>query len=301
MLMSVETMNQSTAKDLAGGYLLWMLSQDKKIGEQPTFDQELSKKIVQPLEEEAEVSGPRKPVKARKMATPLHKRTLTLDLTASAPAPSHCATLHEIHNLAGDPTTRSSLREAFAEPVTLPPTTSLLDDSTSPGLPPPRVCSPGPSVDLHNQEDLFLLPTPTSDKITLPDWFRFSKTTVVIGKGHLPKTTPGNVLLRQMVRDRLNDYQETNRRGRAVLVSEVYQEFQRLNPDGRCFGNFDDSSSTTSPQWCEAKEHSARDKIAASFRDCLSHLYKSSTQSKVAKRRIRKAEKSASRRTSSRK
>jgi len=145
--------------------------------------------------------------------------------------------------------------------------------------PPPRVCSP-------NLNEV----TPSSDTInkdTLPKWFQESKTTVVIGKGHLPRKTPGNLLLRQMVNDRIHDYQETNRRGRAVIVSDLYHQLERLNPDGRCFGNFDHMG-----QWEEAREHCARDKIAATFRDCLSHLYKSSTQSKVAKRRIRKAENS---------
>jgi len=129
------------------------------------------------------------------------------------------------------------------------------------------------------------LPMPSSDKIPLPQWFKESKTTVVIGKGHLPRKTPGNQLLRQMVGERLQAYREANRRGRAIIVSDIYSAFQNLNPDGRYFGNFTDDG-----EWCEAKEHSARDKIAATFRDFLSHLYKSSTKSKVAKRRKRKAE-----------
>jgi hypothetical protein len=158
-----------------------------------------------------------------------------------------------------------------------------------------RVCSPtppsppgSPSSNSRNTEETSSLPSlviPTSNKVPLPQWFKDSKTTVVIGKGHLPRRTPGNQLLRQMVRDRLEDYQQRNRRGRADIVSDIYASIQRLNPDGRYFGNF-----TLDGEWCEAKEHSARDKIAATFRDCLSHLYKSSTKSKVAKRRKRKAE-----------
>ena len=158
-----------------------------------------------------------------------------------------------------------------------------------------RVCSPtppsppgSPSSNSRNTEETLSLPAlviPTSNKVPLPQWFKDSKTTVVIGKGHLPRRTPGNQLLRQMIRDRVEDYQQRNRRGRADIVSDIYASIQRLNPDGRYFGNF-----TLDGEWCEAKEHSARDKIAATFRDCLSHLYKSSTKSKVAKRRKRKEE-----------
>jgi hypothetical protein len=62
-----------------------------------------------------------------------------------------------------------------------------------------------------------------------------------------------------------------------------------MNPEGKHFGNF-----TVDGEWQEAKEHAARDKIAATFRDCLSDFYKSSTKSKVAKRRTRKAAESHS-------
>jgi hypothetical protein len=158
---------------------------------------------------------------------------------------------------------------------------TLIDEK--PLAPAPRICSPTP----HEEPPTTYT---SSDTTSFPEWFRQSKTTVVIGKGHLPRKTPGNILLRQMVQDRINDYKDTNRRGRAAIVSEIYHNLERMNPTGRSFGNFDFRG-----DWCEARENSARDKIAASFRDCLSHLYKSSTQSKVAKRRTRKAEKSTSR------
>ncbi len=147
------------------------------------------------------------------------------------------------------------------------------------------ICSPSPPVSPLSES----IPTPSSNNDTkvdhLPLWFANSKTTVVIGKGHLPRKTPGNHLLRQLVRDRLQAYKESNRRGRAVIVSDIYKTIQSRNPDGRYFGNF-----SRAGKWEEAKEHSARDKIAATFRDSLSDLYKSSTKSKVAKRRKRKEE-----------
>jgi len=142
----------------------------------------------------------------------------------------------------------------------------------------PPICSPGPHEVVST--------TDNSAKPFLPKWFLESATTVVIGKGHLPRKTAGNILLRRMVQDRLRSYQDANRRGRAIIVSDIYQGFTCLNPKGRSFGNFDPTGN-----WLEAQEHSAREKIAATFRDCLSHLYKSSTQNKVAKRRTRKAEK----------
>lgn len=148
-------------------------------------------------------------------------------------------------------------------------------------VPSPLVTSSSPSEGSPLPDSL---PTPTSDKIPLPQWFTNSTTTVVIGKGHLPRKTPGNFLLRQLVRDHLQDYHESNRRGRATIVSTIYQTIRSMNPDGKNFGNF-----SLQGEWEEAKEHAARDKIAATFRDCLCDFYKSSTKSKVAKRRSRKA------------
>jgi hypothetical protein len=254
--MSIETLNPRTSNDLAAGYLLWMLSQGSKTREQPSrteglclSDKTLSFSTAVP----------------QCHTGPLHRRPqmveqedenqfLYRDTTGSLPRQQHVVADSEI------------FPSSIMSSIEIVPTSNV-----------PRVCSPGPHevVSTHN-----------SDKTFLPKWFKESTTTVVIGKGHLPRKTAGNIFLRRMVQNRLRDYQDTNRRGRAVIVSDIYHRLTCLNPKGRCFGNFDPMGI-----WVEAQEHSARDKIAATFRDCLSHLYKSSTQNKVAKRRTRKAEK----------
>mmetsp|Transcript_101453 Transcript_101453/g.293472 ORF Transcript_101453/g.293472 Transcript_101453/m.293472 type:complete len:256 (-) Transcript_101453:88-855(-) len=250
---------EHTPSDFAGGYMLWMMSKGKKL--QDSTEEDLLKIPVS--------STPSTPV--LKVPQPLHRRIVSEGPVSYQMTPEELVSSPLSHDAV-----RAALNQvqmSFTGPLT---PASLIDDEPPT---PPRACSPLPSP-----KDL---PQPSSSTITLPRWFKESTTTVVIGKGHLPRKTPGNLLLRQMVRDRLDDYQKTNRRGRATIVSDIYTTLQKQNPDGRCFGNFDPEG-----HWNEAKEPSARDKIAATFRDCLSHLYKSSTQSKVAKRRKRKAERS---------
>jgi hypothetical protein len=251
--MSIEALNPSTSNDLAAGYSLLMLSQETKIREQggPTLTQ-----------------GNQRP-------------SLSMALPPRHTGPLHrqpCTVEEDENQLLCRGTTGSLPRQqhAVAELEMISPPSVIRPIETPLGSP-PRVCSPGPYevVSTHN-----------SDKRCLPRWFQESTTTVVIGKGHLPRKTAGNILLRRMVQDRLRDYQERNRWGRAIIVSDIYHRLTCLNPEGQCFGNFDPMGN-----WVEAQGHSARDKIAATFRDCLSHLYKSSTQNKVAKRRTRNVEK----------
>jgi hypothetical protein len=260
--MSLEKLNERTSKDLAAGYLLWMLSQGKSVREQYVIPEMLLSERMGEWSASSLVSS----------IPPFLERSLCRIVITGEK--------NEI-NSSDQVTMRSPVLKSVStdsDGYHYSMTTVANKKPISP--PPPRICSPTPNEQLSMYT--------SDDKISLPKWFRESKAKVVIGKGHLPRKTPGNDLLRRMVHVRLGDYQNTNRRGRAVIVSEIYHSLAAMNPDGRCFGNFDAKGN-----WCEAREHSARDKIAASFRDCLSHLYKSSTQSKVAKRRTRKAEKSA--------
>ena len=255
--MSIEAPTPRTTNDLAAGYLLWMLSQGTKMREQESSHTER-----------------------------LYLSYRVPSISTAVP-PCHTGPLHRQPRMVEEEGENQFLyrgirgnlpleQHVVAQSKTLPSSIMSAIESRTTG-PTPRVCSPAPHevVSVDNSEKGFL-----------PKWFLESTSTVVIGKGHLPRKTAGNILLRHMVQDRLRDYQDTNRRGRAVIVSDIYQRLTCLNPKGRSFGNFDPMGN-----WVEAQEHSARDKIAATFRDCLSHLYKSSTQSKVAKRRTRKAEK----------
>lgn len=327
---AMPTMHQSlepTPRDVAGGYLLLMLSKGD-VKETPSKESaKASSQLQQQAIERLKQKERELPEKIRQReqielylelnagACPSIKYQSFLDFPRSKDPPAvaipntepatvlnspspliHQVTPDELHEDEeredGDQVVKAALGDVAAN--LRPFATSMNEGTTREQV---RVCSPSPpsppgspkySSGSSVEDEISSFPpllVPTSNKIRLPQWFKDSKTTVVIGKGHLPRTTPGNLLLRQMVRERLEDYKQRNRRGRADIVSEIYSTIQRRNPDGRYFGNF-----TPRGEWCEAKEHSARDKIAATFRDCLSHLYKSSTKSKVAKRRKQKVE-----------
>ena len=247
--MSIEAPTPRTTNDLAAGYLLWMLSQGTKMREQESSHTER-----------------------------LYLSYRVPSISTAVP-PCHTGPLHQQPRMVEEDGENQFLYRGIrgilpfqqhvgAQSKTFPSsiTMSAIESKTTGSL---------PFVSVDNSEKGFL-----------PKWFLESTSTVVIGKGHLPRKTAGNILLRQMVQDRLRDYEERNRRGRAIIVLDIYHRLRCLNPEGRSFGNFDPMGN-----WVEAQEHSAREKIAATFRDCLSHLYKSSTQNKVAKRRTRNAEK----------
>ena len=249
--MSTEAPLQSrTSNDLAAGYLLLMLSEEPKMREQESSHVER-----------------------------LYISSRAPSISTVVPPCCHTGPLHQQPRMVEEDGENQFLYRGIrgilpfqqhvgAQSKTFPSsiTMSAIESRTTGSL---------PFVSVDNSEKGFL-----------PKWFLESTSTVVIGKGHLPRKTAGNILLRQMVQDRLRDYEERNRRGRAIIVLDIYHRLRCLNPEGRSFGNFDPMGN-----WVEAQEHSAREKIAATFRDCLGHLYKSSTQNKVAKRRTRNAEK----------
>lgn len=116
--------------------------------------------------------------------------------------------------------------------------------------------------------------------------------TVVIGKGSVPKKAPGNRKLRALVQAKVNDY--VNARSKMVkssIVTDIYffiEESCAKEGDSPPFVRYDKDGYTRS------SESIAREKITSTFRDCLHDKYKSSSKNKVAKRRLvnkRKAEK----------
>ncbi len=116
--------------------------------------------------------------------------------------------------------------------------------------------------------------------------------TVVIGKGSVPKKAPGNRKLRALVQAKVNDY--VNARSKMVkssIVTDIYffiEESCLKEGNSPPFVRYDKDGYTRS------SESIAREKITSTFRDCLHDKYKSSSKNKVAKRRLqnkRKAEK----------
>jgi hypothetical protein len=124
----------------------------------------------------------------------------------------------------------------------------------------------------------------TSSRRQLPDNFEPLPDTVIIGKGGLPRQATGNRRLRDIVKTQLNNYASAKSKGeKACIVSNIHQSIEESCAEGHAFVKFD------SQGWWEASEKNIRAKIMSTFRDSLSGMYKSSTKSKVAKRRAHKA------------
>jgi hypothetical protein len=119
-----------------------------------------------------------------------------------------------------------------------------------------------------------------------------TESTVVIGKGSVPKKAPGNRKLRALVQSKVNEY--VNARSKMVkssIVTDIYffiEESCLKEGNSPPFVRYDKDGYTRS------SESIAREKITSTFRDCLHDKYKSSSKNKVAKRRLvnkKKAEK----------
>ncbi|OEU06654.1 hypothetical protein FRACYDRAFT_254208 [Fragilariopsis cylindrus CCMP1102] len=113
-----------------------------------------------------------------------------------------------------------------------------------------------------------------------------SLSTVVIGKGKIPKNAPGNIHFRNLVRDRLQEYVDAKSKAvKSSIVTNVFSSIQEtcFREQGAVEGVF---LRYDHGFYSIASESAAREKISATFRDCLSEKYKSSSKNKVAKRRL---------------
>ena len=105
----------------------------------------------------------------------------------------------------------------------------------------------------------------------------------------MPKQASGNKRLQEIVKNQLEAYAATkSKKERTFLVSNILFRIEQscLEHDSVPFVKFDGQN------WYQVTDTAARTKITATFRDFLHGMYKSSTKSKVAKRR--KARKSTS-------
>lgn len=116
--------------------------------------------------------------------------------------------------------------------------------------------------------------------------------TVVIGKGSVPKKAPGNRKLRAIVQEKVPEY--VNAKSKMVkssIVTDIYfaiEEACLKEGSSPPFVRYDKDG------YSRSSESIAREKITSAFRDCLHDKYKSSSKNKVAKRRLvnkKKAEK----------
>jgi hypothetical protein len=118
----------------------------------------------------------------------------------------------------------------------------------------------------------------------LPPNFRLSPNTVVLGKGKGPKEASGNMRLQELVRESLDEYIDSGRHGKMLVISKVIGQIQ--SESNACNGHatpvfvrFQNNF------WWEVTEKECRVKLSATFRDLLSDKYRSSSKSKVEYRR----------------
>jgi hypothetical protein len=117
----------------------------------------------------------------------------------------------------------------------------------------------------------------------LPHTFKPHPYSVVMGRGKDSANATGSRRLAILVDIQLNNYVKAkSRRAKAFVIAQVLETVQQACPQG-AFVKFDHIN------WWEVADNAAREKIGTMFRDRLHDTYKSSTKSKVAKRRARKA------------
>ena len=108
--------------------------------------------------------------------------------------------------------------------------------------------------------------------------------TVVIGKGNVPKNAPGNVKLRALIQAKIPEYvNTTSKLVKSAIVSDIYFAVEKAClQEGNCppFVRYSKKGYTHST------EAIAREKITTTFRDILHNKYRSSSKNKIAKRRI---------------
>jgi hypothetical protein len=119
-----------------------------------------------------------------------------------------------------------------------------------------------------------------SPRSLLPQNYSSTPHTVIVGRGREPKENLGNRRLRALTMSFLPKYQEDDKRIKTEIVSNIIAMIQNACPDGGAF-----IKHAKNGRWYEVSNSVAREKVGYVFRDLLADKYKSSSKSKVARRR----------------
>ena len=110
---------------------------------------------------------------------------------------------------------------------------------------------------------------------------------VIIGRTKKCYTSVGNLRLRDLCLMHLPTYSKcSKKKDKSQVVSEIMQLVRESCPDGGAFIKKDDAG-----RWHEVREVIARERVASIFRDFLHDQYRSSSKSKVEKRREKRVKK----------
>jgi len=124
------------------------------------------------------------------------------------------------------------------------------------------------------------MPKKNGKKKKLPDDYSPCKYAVLCGRGSKCTKSTGNQRLKKLVNHYLKPYSEaSNKVEKSAIVTAIIQSTKDACPDGGGFVKFEDG------RWWEVEDAFAREKIGCLFRDCLHTQYKSSTKSKLARRK----------------
>mmetsp|Transcript_2083 Transcript_2083/g.5150 ORF Transcript_2083/g.5150 Transcript_2083/m.5150 type:complete len:487 (-) Transcript_2083:85-1545(-) len=142
----------------------------------------------------------------------------------------------------------------------------------------------------HSSASASALPTPVTTRVLgrqlLPADFAPNDDSVVCGRGKICSNAEGNSRLKHIVKDFLPQYAAAKSKvEKTAIVSSIVAVVRRNQPaDSKAaFVKKEDG------RWWAVEEGVAREKVGCILRDCLHTRYRSSTKSKLARRRMRKA------------
>eukprot|EP00934_Nitzschia_sp_Nitz4_P008883 Nitzschia sp. Nitz4//scaffold313_size41840//4027//5154//NITZ4_007429-RA/size41840-processed-gene-0.0-mRNA-1//1//CDS//3329547409//8873//frame0 len=144
---------------------------------------------------------------------------------------------------------------------------------------------PKPNVTNEEREQKEQEESAATRRTSLPESFKPTPYTVIIGRHSEAKTNLGNKRLQILASNYLSHYSAAqNRRIKTAIVNEIRETI--LNADGMFIvKNREDK---TDKRWYHASDAVVREKIGYVLRDLLSHMYRSSSRAKVERKRLRK-------------
>lgn len=124
------------------------------------------------------------------------------------------------------------------------------------------------------------------DELALPDDFEPSPYSVVCGRGRRATEAVGNRRLGVIASMYVRRYSNAQKKEeKSIIVSEILEIVRSACPSSsHAFVRYSNG------QWWRVQNLHAREKIGTVLRDCLHSKYKSSTKSKLAKRKQRKTQ-----------
>jgi hypothetical protein len=125
------------------------------------------------------------------------------------------------------------------------------------------------------------IPRKKNGKIRLPSGFLPETNSVICGRGKACTTAAGNRRLSVIVEHHLNAYSDAKTKvEKSSIVSKIMEATKQGKIRG-CFVRYEEGA------WWEVDESVAREKVGSLLRDSLHTQYRSSTKSKLARRKAR--------------